>query len=226
MKTFKHIFSVAVLFAALTVPASAQFCGIFGIGCQPTTPPKIVTAQSNLIVPEFEKVNVITNTFRGPLIVPANDTYFATAETAQKVAQRFGAARVEERESIQNLGANYLYAEGPNKGLPASVRVLIFTKGSILKDNTGNVADVVQSEFEVNAGWVADYFRRMPEKQFPAYITLWGNPAVELHYLSLAEQYVWRLLVSVAPKDSGRIRLFRFDENGRPEEVPQERTTL
>lgn len=215
----KKLFPVFLVASFLLVPtANAQLCGFFGIGCPPPSPfpPKIVTP-AQYIVPEFEKVNVITQTIFGPRVVPANDTYFATLKTAQDVAARFGGARVEEREAIQNLGANYLYTDGK----PAVVRVVIFSPGTVLKNNTGDVAEIVKTQFEVNAGLLADYFRRMPEKQFPPYVTVWGNPGVELHYLSLAEQYVWRVLVSLQPHDSGSIRLFRFEEG-----VPVEKNTL
>ncbi len=186
-----------IIFISLSVPSYAGMCGFFGFGCNTAPQQTKITTLQSFFEPTFENVNVVTQTTKGPWVNLANNTYFATEETAQELARKFGAARVEYRESIQNLGGNYLYADGALKGTPAIIRVLVFVQGSILKDNAGQIEGRVTQQFEINAGWLADYYRRIPEKQFPAYISVYGNPPVETHYLSLAEQYVWRVLVSV-----------------------------
>ncbi len=186
-------------FLTLTLAANsyAGMCGFFGFGCTPAPISTKVVTVAPAFVPSFENVNVVVNTTRGSYIAEANNTYFADEATAQAVAKRFGALRVEYRESIQNLGANYLYADGVNKGKAAIERVLIFGKATIIKNNVGEVAGAFTQETEINAGVLADYFRRMPEKDFPAYTQIYGQPPVETHYLALAEQYVWRVLLSV-----------------------------
>lgn len=198
-------------FLALTLSVNSYgMCGFFGFGCTP--PPvqtKVVEAFVPL-VPTFENVRSVTNMSNGQQIInQANDKYFATEETAQAVAKRFGASRVEYRESIQNLGANYLYTNGT----AAIVRVLIFSPGAVLEDNTGRAVAIVSKQFEVNAGVIADYFRRMPEKTNPAYTSIFGSPPVETHYLALAELYVWQMLIQVNPLVDNGFTVFETTGN-------------
>ncbi len=122
----------------------------------------------------------------------------ADEKTATAVAQRFGIDHFNIRPTQNNRGGSYVYVKGDKAGQNAVYRVLVFLPGAALKDEAGDVRGRVSAAFEVNAGVLADYFRRMPEKNLPATTFIYGNPPVTYYRLSTAEQFAWRLLSDIS----------------------------
>lgn len=77
---------------------------------------------------------------------PYNDTYYATPETAHEMARRYGAVPVEREVAMR----------GPFVPSPPKQWFLRFP-----------ALDPGHYEVEMNAGFLADYFRRNPEADFP-----------------------------------------------------------
>lgn len=108
----------------------------------PAAPPRPAVAAAPPFRPAFEQPRWHgLNDTSGPL----NEEYFATAETADYLMRRYGGLTVVEEDFIASGGA---FRSEPKMRL---VRFL---------SPAGNHADV-------NAGWLAAYFRAMPEDEFP-----------------------------------------------------------
>lgn len=182
-----------VLFAGM---AAAQ-CGFLGLGCRPSpTPPSAVKAAADYLVPTFQAVAWQSRINNWQF--PVNDTFFASDDTALALAKRFGAGRIDKQVSIDNPSGYYFYTAGPDKGKKALYNVLVFEPGAILRNAEGQPIGQVLVGFTVNAGLLADNFRRNPEAKFPPVSYVYGNPPVEHHLLSLPEQNVWVILLNLS----------------------------
>jgi hypothetical protein len=184
----KRLLSVAILSVALLQPAPActWFEKLFGT-CTENNPKGFV--------PSFEKPFQISRLY-GKILpkVPINDTYYATDNTALEIARRFGGSRVFLVPDPWTPDSSNWFPDGT----PAAQRYVVFPVGAILKNETGDPIGQVKAEFQVNAGILADYYRRIPEQKFPATDVVIGYPPVIQHRLSNAEQNVWNVLWGVA----------------------------
>lgn len=189
----KTILIATLAFVAALSPANAcnDFQKFFG-GCV-----EAKAAVKNLgFVPTFESVVVYSTPTSIPQ--PANDRYFATEETAKWILAKFGADHIEIQPAINNLGGRYVFTSGPNTGETAFYRFLAFTPATFLRNNQGEVTGSVSGNFIVNAGVLADEYRRNPEADFPQQAWVYGNPPIHGIYLSNAEQGVWKTLTALS----------------------------
>ncbi len=146
--------------------------------------------------PKFEAVVFHETTYRKDIAL--NDTYYATAESAQVIANKFGATRVASVLDPVTMDGYNTFTSGPDKGKPAFQRFVVFPVGALIKDSGGNVIGQVQVTFQVNAGVLADFYRRNPERTFPSTTYVYGFPPQVYRKLSIAEQFVWSLLKDLA----------------------------
>ncbi len=104
-----------------------------------THPPKKIVEP---FVPTFEKPlwHGLNGSF-GSL----NEAYFATPETAAAVMQRYGGVAI--------IPVPFLADGGPFWTEPKQLFIRFRTPG--------------RRECDVNAGWLADFFRAFPENEFP-----------------------------------------------------------
>lgn len=144
--------------------------------------------------PSFEDVDQYSGPPNRQIKGPANSTNFATEETAKWLMQKFGADHIEIQPAIFNIGAQYVFASGPDAGKPAFYRNLVFLPGTFLRNNSGIIIASVVGRFDINAGVLAGEYLRNPEAQFPEQHFTYGYPPVQGVYLSNAEQGVWRVL--------------------------------
>jgi hypothetical protein len=138
--------------AALTTPATdpqsqvnsaaADFRQLFGGGSAAPTPVRSISAQNTTLanppfVPSFRTATITD----GNHVWPLNSTYFATKDTAQWIANKYGTGQVIETPF-----------EGSGGFFQASANEYQ------IKLNDGRT---------VNAGILAGYYDRNPESQFP-----------------------------------------------------------
>ncbi len=196
MLVLHKLLPVMGLLFAMAFPAqmSAQKCGGF---FQPDCPKVVidvpVPSVEKAFVPEFDEV--ISIYASGISSHPVNNTYFATLKTAQIVAQKFGASTIREDIAHTNIQGSYVYK---NNGKLATHKILVFAPGTPIKNGDGQVEFFSTYPFEINAGWIADAYRRMPEKDFPAFSFIYGRPPVSTYRFSVAEQFAWRMLRNLA----------------------------
>jgi hypothetical protein len=128
-----------------------------GDGPEPVrTPPPVPPP----FVPTYDKA-IFTNGATG-ISYPANEWFFATAETAQTVMQRLRGLAVEEVDG---------QIIGPVTMTPASQRFILFSKL--------NLKDGKLHPYRVNAGELAANWTRNPEDKFPGLALMLAQWAVE-----------------------------------------------
>src|SRR5437867_6471884 len=133
-----------------------------GCGQPVQTPPPAPQLTIELANPTFERGVVLKFQIgNGQQVETAlNSDYFATEETAQKVASVFGARAVVRQRPGFSPG---LYSVEYADGTPAYERWVLFPAGSKLRAADGSYF-VTEAAFQENAGLLAAYFARNPEK--------------------------------------------------------------
>ncbi len=194
MKKTILIAFLAATAAVAPVFACNDFQRVFG-GCVDAPKPAAVVKNSGFI-PTFDQVVVYSTPESIPQ--PANDRYFATEDTAKWIMTKFGGDHIQIQPAINNLGGRYVFTTGTNAGETAFYRFIAFTQGTLLRNAQGEVAGYVSGSFVVNAGVLADEYRRNPEALFPQQSWTYGNPPIVGIYLSNAEQGVWKTLKSLS----------------------------
>lgn len=108
----------------------------------PSTAPETQTDESSSapFVPQF-MTNVVESSAMGGGPWPLNPAYFATQETAQYIADKFGTGKI--------------------------VQVPFGGTGGPYTSSAEEFHIVLQNGATVNAGLLADYYVRMPESQYP-----------------------------------------------------------
>lgn len=164
--------------------------GFFSDLPAPPAPP-----QPAPFTPTFEIVGM-HSTSSGNFII--NDTYYATQETAAWLMHKFGAAWINIVPDPPNPdGYNIiLIGDVADENKPAFQRFLVFQPGTPLLNAWGLFAGVVQKQFLINAGLMAQAYRANPESQFPAQSGVYGFPPIPWHFLSNAERTVWDMLMA------------------------------
>lgn len=149
-------------------------------------------------VPEFDLVQDVS-VFTGVHVLP-NSRAYATEATARALMQKFGANRIEVRDDPTNLGGGHVVIAGDPADVnkPAKQRFLIFAPGTALKAGDGSVVAIARTQFEVNAGMLADCYARTPEADHPELIGTTGWPPRPWLILSSAEQNAWAMLRGAA----------------------------
>lgn len=159
------LFALACLLCALPLPAQNPFSG-GGVIVTPAPAPAAAP-----IVPSF-----ITDVYSiSPYgdVALLNKMYYASAETADALAQRYNAVPVQKVGTPEAPApARWLIAEvSPGSPLlpPAGMRQSDPQKILLLMDLTPVRQWALQfpSGCIMNAGYLADFLRRMPEAQFP-----------------------------------------------------------
>jgi len=129
-------------------PGKAILMGVFGNqpatadpgSTVPVAPPADSETAPAPFVPTFQTNVQVINSFTGQS-TELNPMYFATSETAQYIASKFGTGEVREEAA---------YGEGNPYSSTASQYYIQTPNGQWL-----------------NAGLLADYYQRMPESQWP-----------------------------------------------------------
>lgn len=149
------------------------------------------------LVPEFETVELLSAHALPGSGQILNTSYYVTQATAVQLMDRFRAQRIIEIPApglSSDGGVVTIAGDVADVGKPAIERHLIFPVGSFLKDAYGNIAGATPQALDIEAGLLADYFRRMPEAQLPPQVLTIGWPPQSVTALSAAERDSWAML--------------------------------